>query len=78
MASKIEGLEQLPDEVAAEVSVAQQPIDVVEATKTPEAVVLPEEGARCVMQEGIGLVRVLEEGRFVRIEPQVTSGWIKG
>ncbi len=50
--------------LAAEAAVAQQAVDVVEAAKAPEAEVLPEEGARCAMQEGIGLVRVLEEGRL--------------
>ena len=64
--------------LAAEAAVAQQPVDVVEAAKAPEAELFPEEGVRCAMQEGIGLVGVLEEGRLVRVEPQVTGGWIKG
>lgn len=64
--------------LAAEAAVAQEPVDVVEAAKAPETVVLPEEGVRGALQEGIGVVRVQEEGRFVRVEPQATAGGIEG
>ena len=61
--------------LAAEAAVAQQPVDVVEAAKAPEAEFLPEEGIRDAVQEGIGLVRVQEESRLVRVEPQA-DGWL--
>lgn len=64
--------------LATEAAVAQQPVNIVEAAKAPEAEFLPEEGIRYAMQEAIGLVRVQEESRLVRGEPQPAGGWIKG
>jgi hypothetical protein len=62
--------------LAAEAAVAQQPVDVVEAAKAPEAELSPEEDIRCAMHEGIGLIGVLEESRLVRVQSHMAGGGI--
>ena len=62
----------------AEPAVTQKAVDIVETAKAPVAEFYPEEGRALPMQPGIGLVRVLAEARFARIEPQPAGRGVEG
>ena len=54
--------------LAAEAAIPEQPTHIVEASEAPQAEIFPEEGAGLAVQPAIGLVGILDEALFMRIE----------